>query len=93
MDPTSKARGYTPARDNGKEMTMSQTMIEKAREQRLKALQQVRQKPFFSSMEFVDDIKNVFDTSDHGHCESNVIRFRNHRATQHKTDQAVLRLY
>ncbi len=70
---------------------MGQTMIEKAREQRLKALRRVRQKPFFSSMEFVEDIRNVFDTSDPALCGSNVITFRQNRVAQHKADQPARR--
>jgi len=57
---------------------MSRVLIEKAREQRLKALCHAQQKSIPAGMQCAFDILNVFDISGESSAVDNVIAFRNH---------------
>lgn len=72
---------------------MSDAMIEKAREQRLKALCHVRQRSMFAGLDHDPEIKNVFSCSDTAYDASNVVVFRHHQIDGKSPNHSARRLH
>ena len=76
-----------------KESVMYEAMIEKAREQRPKALCHIRQKSLFGGLDRDPEIKNLFSFSDAALNANNVVVFRHHQIDGKSPNRSTRRLH